>query len=625
MVWRFVVFNKSTVVTAAVCLFLTASLFAGDGKYLSPLSVAHSRNGDMLFIAQATADRVDFYKVDSAKVIKTVDLSGPASGITVSPDGNTLYATAGGYDGKLFIIDIKNAAVTDTISVGHSPIAPVIGKDGKTLYLCKRFDDSVISIDLQTGGITSEVSVIREPVAAAVTPDGKKLFVANFLPAGRVDGDFSAAATTIIDTETNKVIETVTFPNGSIDLRGVTVSPDGKYAYVTHILARYQLPTTQLERGWMNTNAMTIIDVADNKMLTTVLLDDVDLGGANPWGIKCSPDGRFLCVAHSGTHELSVIDRIGMHEKIDKVSRGEKVSDVSSAIEDVPNDLSFLVGLRRRLTLKGNGPRNFTVVGTTAYVAEYFTDSLGIVDIDPDVRPQARSIKLGPAQQMTEARKGEMFFNDASLCFQKWQSCATCHPGDARPDALNWDLLNDGMGNPKNTKSLLLSHLTPPSMISGIRETAEVSVRAGIRFIQFAVRPQEDAEAIDEYLKSLKPIPSPRLVRSSRDPKKLILNKKAKAGKKLFEKANCSMCHSGGLFTNLQKFNVGTGKDRQEDMEFDTPTLIETWRSGPYLHDGRAATMESVLTEFNINDMHGVTSDLTEKQIRQLAEYVLSL
>ncbi|MCF7956454.1 MAG: c-type cytochrome [Phycisphaerae bacterium] len=610
-----------------VGVFLSAALYAGEGKvkYLSPLYIAPSTDGSILYIAQSTANRIDFYEVDTEKVINSIDLSGNVSGLIISPDGNTLYATSGQYDGKLFTIDIKSAAIMNTISVGHSPISPVVSTDGKIIYICKRFNDSVISIDLSTIKITSEIRLIREPVAAAITPDGKKLFVANLLPAGRVDGDFAAAAVSIIDIKTNTNIETVTLPNGSIDLRGITVSPDGKYVYVTHVLSRYQLPTTQLERGWMNTNAMTVIDVAKNKILTTVLLDDVDMGGANPWGIKCSPDGKFLCIAHSGTHELSIVDCLGMHKKLDKVSRGEKVSDVSSALEDVPNDLSFLVGLRRRITLVGNGPRNLTIIGTKAYVAEYFTDSLGIIDINPEVHAASKSIKLGPDQPMTDARKGEMFFNDATLCFQKWQSCATCHPGDARPDALNWDLLNDGMGNPKNTKSLLLSHRTPPSMVSGIRATAEVGVRAGIRFIQFAVRPEEDAAVIDEYLKSLKPIPSPRLARSRIDPRQFELNENAKLGKKIFEKANCSMCHSGKLFTDLQKYNVGTGKDRQKNMEFDTPTLIEIWRTSPYLHDGRAATIKSVLTEFNINNMHGSTSDLTEKQIEQLAEYVLSL
>ena len=34
-------------------------------------------------------------------------------------------------------------------------------------------------------------------------------------------------------------------------------------------------------------------------------------------------------------------------------------------------------------------------------------------------------------------------------------------------------------------------------------------MRAGITHIQFAVRPEEDAVAIDEYLKTLQPVPSP--------------------------------------------------------------------------------------------------------------------
>jgi len=616
--------------TVALIFVLSADVFAAGEKYLSPLSVVSSGDGKMLYVAETTGERVSFVDTSTEKVVKTVPVSGLVSGIALSPCGERLYVTGGVYDGFVSIIDIKTAKVIDTIEVGHSPIAPVPSPDGKVLYLCRRFHDSIVAIDLSTKKTIAEVAVVREPVAAEITPDGKKLLVANFLPAGRVDGDFAAASVSIIDTTLNKVIKTVTFANGSIDLRGLVVSPDGKYAYVSHILARYQLPTTQLERGWMNTNAMTIIDVAANKQLTTVLLDDVDLGAASPWGLACTDDGKYICVAHSGTHEISVVDRIGMHAKIDKVAGGEKVSDVSAKLEDIPNDLSFLVGLRRRIKLTGNGPRNLTIIGTKVYVAEYFSDSLGIVDIDPAVRPVAKSIKLGPDIEMSIARKGESLFHDASLCFQKWQSCATCHPSDARPDALNWDLLNDGMGNPKNTKSLLLSHQTPPSMMLGVRASAEVGVRAGIRFIQFAVRPEADSVAIDEYLKSLKPIPSPKLVRNPIT-KKLTLSKVAENGKKLFEKADCTMCHSGPLMTDMSSYNIGTGiqrlegDDREPENTFDTPTLIEAWRTAPYLHDGRAATIKDVLTEFNKKDMHGKTSDLTEKQIEELVEYILSL
>jgi hypothetical protein len=58
---------------------------------------------------------------------------------------------------------------------------------------------------------------------------------------------------------------------------------------------------------------------------------------------------------------------------------------------------------------------------------------------------------------MDLARRGEFYFHDATVCLEGWQSCSSCHPGGGRSDALDWDLVNDGIGNPKNTKSLFLA------------------------------------------------------------------------------------------------------------------------------------------------------------------------
>ena len=35
------------------------------------------------------------------------------------------------------------------------------------------------------------------------------------------------------------------------------------------------------------------------------------------------------------------------------------------------------------------------------------------------------------------AQRGERYFNDAEYCFQNWQSCNGCHPGDGRTDGMN--------------------------------------------------------------------------------------------------------------------------------------------------------------------------------------------
>ncbi|TFG49134.1 MAG: cell surface protein, partial [Candidatus Brocadiia bacterium] len=368
-----------------LCLsFLCPCPVAGTAEqYASPFAMAVDKDGKSLYIAEYTAKQVAVFDIAGEKVLTTYLLPDKPTGLAIHPDGTRLYVTGESAQGHVQILDLKSGKILATAAVGHTPNAPVVSPDGKMLYVCNRFDNNVSVIDLAGQKQVAEIAVNREPVAAAVTPDGKFLFVANLLPAGAADKDYTAANVSIIDTAARKVIADVMLPNGSTSLRGICVSPEGTNVYVTHILARYQLPTTQLERGWMNTNDLTIIDVNTKKRFNTILLDEIDLGAANPWAVACTADGKFICVSHAGTHELSVIDRKALHEKLEKVAAGEKVSDVSITVDDVPNDLAFLVEIRRRIKLDGNGPRGIALAGEKVFVAEYFTDSLSIVDIDP--------------------------------------------------------------------------------------------------------------------------------------------------------------------------------------------------------------------------------------------------
>jgi YVTN family beta-propeller protein len=601
----------------AVSSVLDAQSGGGDVDYLSPVAVTASPDGKVLYVAAETGNQVLVFDPAGQKVTASYPTPGPATGVAVSPDGKQLLVTVGDVAGKVLLLEAAGGKVVKTIDVGHTPVSPVFAPDGKTAYVCNRFDDAIGVIDLGAGKQTGTIAAAREPVAMEITPDGTMLAVANLLPTGAADGAYIAATVSLIDPAAGKEVAKVNLPNGSMSLRGLAISPDGKFAYVTHILGRYQMPTTQLDRGWMNTNALSVVDIAGKKLLNTVLLDNIDRGAANPWGVDVSADGKFLAVTHAGSREISVIDREALHAALADAAAGKKVTEVSDSAEDVPNDLAFLVGRRRRIALPGNGPRGLVIAGDKAYAAEYFSDSLAVVDLTDQAARDGVNVLLGPQKELTEIRKGEMFFNSAEMCFQQWQSCATCHP-DARADALNWDLLNDGIGNPKQTKSMLLAHETPPAMVSGVRGKAEVAVRAGLRFIQFAVRPEEDAAAIDAYLMNLKPVPSPYRENGK-------LSAAAERGKKLFDSAGCSGCHPAPLYTNLQSYDLGLGEGLDKGRSFDTPTLVECWRTAPFLYDGRAPTIESVLTEHNKDDQHGKTSDLTEKQIADLAEYVKSL
>ena len=468
---------------------------ATETARFSPVALAAAPDGRTLFVACAGADRVLVFDTVTRQIRAAINLPASPTGLALSADGTRCYVTCAAAQSRVCVVDAAKATLTPAplpsdgrgenyivaeIVTGHTAMAPVLSKDGRVLFVCNRFDNAVSFLDLETGKETRRVKVQREPVAAALTLDGRHLLVANHLCAGRADLDDVAAAISVIDTATGQTVKEVRLPNGSSSLNDLRVSPDGKYAVVTHVLSRFHLPATQVDRGWMNTNAKTLLDLERLEAINTVLLDNVDRGAANPWGAAWSADGQNLVIAHAGTHELSVIDFPALLARLAKLpvqAPAGQAGDYASASRvqaDVPNDLAFLVGIRRRLRLPPDdlGPRAVALIGAQAYVGNVFSDTLAVVDITAKY-PRWESIPLGPKPQLTSAEKGELYFHDATLCLQGWQSCSTCHPGGARMDGLNWDLTNDGIGNPKNTKSLLLAHRTPPAMSMGVRETAE--------------------------------------------------------------------------------------------------------------------------------------------------------
>lgn len=551
---------------------------------------------NIVAISNKGKSNVDLIDVQSGNVIKSIDLKFAPTGLANNKD--YLFVTASDLQGVVYIISLQSGTIEAEIPVGMGACSPVLSVDGSKLYVCNRYKNSVSEIDLSSKKVTRTVDVLREPNNIVFSNDGKRMFVTNFLPAQRADVDEVASELSVVNTSDFKVEKNIRLANGSNALRGMCVTPDGKYVYVSHNLGRFQVPTSQLQQGWMNTSAFSVIDAEKLEYLGAVLVDEPERGAAGVWDIVC--DNDYIFITHSGTHEISKIDHKKFREKFESYPQKENLS----------YDLHFLYGMRERIPIEGNGPRAMIYANNALYIPTYFSDILNVYNVPSST---VKGLELNPDRVETNENKGERIFNDAMYCFQNWQSCNGCHPGEGRTDGMNWDLMNDGVGNPKNCKSLLLSHVTAPNMISGIRENAEIAVRAGFKFIQFHDVPEEDALNVDLYLKSLKPLKSPYLVDGE-------LSEEAKKGRKVFEKLNCDACHSGPYFTDMKMHRIG------DDIEFekgwDTPTLIEVWRTAPYLFDGRAATLKSIFSEHK----HGIKDKkVSDKEIDQLVEYVNSL
>jgi hypothetical protein len=117
----------------------------------------------------------------------------------------------------------------------------------------------------------------------------------------------------------------------------------------------------------------------------------------------------------------------------------------------------------------------------------FFWSSGKVLFLSPDKLSVSKTVTLPDNPAEDQIRKGERYYYSAMNCYQMWLSCSSCHD-EGRPDGLNWDLQNDGTANPKQTKAHIYSSETPPTNVSGCRENAEVSSRAGYQFVGFRSR-----------------------------------------------------------------------------------------------------------------------------------------
>ncbi len=545
-------------------------------------------------VSQKGTRQIAYYTSDGKECLYRWNLDEVPTGVAVH--GETIYATVSGEKNGVYVLSASGDTQT-YIPTASGACSPLIDETSNKLYVCNQFSTTISEIDLSSHQVTREVKVLREPRSAVIDPQRKLLLVANFLPQQRADVDTVSACVSVIRLNSFQKVTDISLANGSNAVRGIALSPDGRYLLVTHNLGRFQVPTSQLQQGWMNTSAMSVINLENLRYEGAVLLDEPERGAAGIWDVQ--PAGDKVVITHSGTHDISVIDYPAFIRKFEAYPQKEALA----------YDLHFMYDVRRRIPLQGNGPRSFLVKEQTAIIPTYFSDTLNIVNLNT---LKVSATPLVNNRKESRVQRGEKYFNDAGYCFQNWQSCNGCHPGDARTDGMNWDLMNDGIGNPKNCKSMLFAHVTPPSMISGIRASAQIAVRAGFTHIQFSDIPEDYAACVDEYLMDLKPVSSPYLVNGG-------LSEKAVRGRKVFEKQQCDRCHSGPYYTDGKMYRIGDHVEFEEG--WDTPTLREVWRTAPYLFDGRAATMKEVFSVYK----HGIERKVSEKEIEELVEYVNSL
>ncbi len=590
-------------------------------EYKTPLNLAITQDGDRLFVACEASNSMIALDAGSGRILAEVPVGTQPHYVVLSPDEARLYVSNRGSD-DVSVLDADSYAVLSTIAVGDEPHEMVTNRQGNLLYVANAGTYDISVVDLENGEEWKRLAASRGPWGVAISPDGRHVYVTNNLPRY---GEFRTPAiseVTVVETGRSTVSNRFSV-DGSNLIQGVAFEPNGEFALVTQIRTKNLVPMTRNVQGWILTNGVGIL--WPDGTIDQLLLDGVDDFFADPTDVVFSNDGRYAFVTGGGVREVAIIDVARMKETLENATPEERA-------EILPDHLGVSSGYVADRIQVGQSPRGMVVSPDNRflYVADGLDDAISVIDIETQER--VRVMSLGGPEEITEARYGERIFHSAEFTYNRQFSCHSCHP-DGHIDGMTYDIEPDGLGiNPVDNRTLRGINDTAPFKWEGTNPT--LKRQCGARLAAFFTRidpfREEQSAALDRYIITITRPPNryrsgEELTPPQRRGKVLFERTHDKSGNELEQTQRCVFCHPPPYFTNRNVYDVGSSSPLDTHSEFDVPHLNNIYDSPPYLHDGRAISLEEIWTVYNPFDAHGLTNDLTKDELNDLIEYLKTL
>ena len=590
-------------------------------EYKTPSNLALTRDGKRLYIACEGSDSVMTVNAETGQVISELKLQHQPHGVCLSPDEISFYVSNRGAD-TVSVVDTRTFTLTATIPVGDEPHGLVTNVQGDTLYVVNAASYDVSVIDLKTRREVKRLSAARGPWSAVLSPDGKFLYITNNLSHFVPFRTPSLSEVTVIETERSVVSNRFMIPEANL-VQGLAFSPDGEFALVTLTRTKNNVPMTRVIQGWVLTNGIGVL--WKDGRVDQLLLDEADDFFADPTAIAITPDGRFAYATGGGIDAVAAIDLNRMKALLSRADEKERK-------EVFPNRLSLCLEFVVKRIPVGRSPRGMAVSPDSryVYVADGLDDAISVIDTQKQER--VRVMDLSGPKEITLERKGERIFHSADSTYGRQFSCYTCHP-DGSIDGITYDTEPDGVGvDPVDNRTLRGILDTAPFKWTGLNPS--LSRQCGPRLAVFFTRidpfTPEQVAAVERYICTI-PLPPNRyrqnegLTPAQRRGKTIFERTRTNSGQTIPLENRCDTCHPAPYYTSRKIVDVGTQSWLDHVKKFDIPQLNNIYETAPYLHDGRANTLEEIWTRYNPQDKHGITNDMTKDQLNDLIEYLKTL
>lgn len=546
-----------------------------------PLAIAFTPDGDHAVITEGDEGTVALVDTRSGQVTGRIPTGG-AQPWGVAAASNEQAVVANTFSGSVALLDLRKKERRHLVPLRGEPTEVVLDRKRERAFVSLAQLDQVAVLELPSLREVKRVTVGRRPRAMALTPDGSTLLVANLQ-----GGDVS-----LVDT--GELRETRRIAVTGINLRGIGVTDDGKRAYVTG-----QIPAnTRVTRE--------TLDIWTNTVFALDLRPDARAGSAEGWidfSLAASPDPdgivvlgkEKVAVALSGSDQALLVRTPGPHLR------------------------SYDPVIERRVAV-GARPRGIAATPDRKqlWIANELDSTVSV--LDAATMAPLRRVALGVPSRRDVRLEGRYLFGNASLTAGRQFSCNSCHP-DGNTDGLAWEFIHvPDRFEKRNTRNLRGGIVgTAPFRWSGHNKDIEEFVQEEITGLLRS--PKANHGTLHAFWNLIDRFPMPPNPYRTTEGE---LTPQAKRGQALFTgKAGCSGCHTGELHggTGLTGW-VGTTDDR---LEVDVPHLHGVYDSSPYLHDGRAKTLEEIFTRYNAGQKHGKAHALSSEELADLLRYVREL
>jgi DNA-binding beta-propeller fold protein YncE len=293
-----------------------------------------------------TATRVDAatWNVERKVALPSVNMNNPHN-MWTDRDQKLIYQTQW-FDSKLTVFDASTGKLIKNISVGESPAHVMTRTDTDQVHVTLNGEDAVVELAPRATGIQREIPMQREGEPAAhphahwMSHDGQKMVTPNAF----------TADSTLFGFDTNMIEAKPSV--GAIPI-ATGMMPDSSKYYVANLLDS-TISVISMEGATKGQVVKTINLIANYDPVSGEITGPV---GALPIQTPVSPNGRYMVTANTLTATITIVD---------------------TATDEVVKMLGCDAGCHGvQFGAKSGG-------GYYAYVASKFSNSLLVVDADPN-------------------------------------------------------------------------------------------------------------------------------------------------------------------------------------------------------------------------------------------------